>query len=119
MKFEETLLPEDVDIIKLRDMLRKYNRQNFETSEQTEFAIYIKDDNENITGGVSGEILGNQMKIEYLVIHESLRRQGVGKELLQKAKNLAIKKIVSIYFFILLAFKVKISIPNMVLKKFM
>lgn len=52
MKFEETLLPEKSDVMTLQNMIRKYNRQNFETANQTDFAIYIKDDNENVMGGI-------------------------------------------------------------------
>ena len=91
MKFEETLLPEKSDVMILQNMIRKYNRQNFETANQTDFAIYIKDDSENVMGGISGEIFGNWMDIEYLVIHESLRRNGLGRDLLKKAEDLAIR----------------------------
>ena len=91
MKFEETLLPEKSDVMTLQNMIRKYNKQNFETANRTDFAIYIKDDSENVMGGISGEIFGNWMDIEYLVIHESLRRNGLGRDLLKKAEDLAIR----------------------------
>ena len=91
MKFEETLLPEQSDILTLRNMLRKYNGQKFEPANQTDFAIYIKNDSEDVIGGISGEIFGNWMDIDYLVVHESLRRNGLGRELLQKAEDLAIR----------------------------
>ena len=51
MKFEETLLPEQSDILTLRNMLRKYNGQKFEPATQTDFAIYIKNDSEDVIGG--------------------------------------------------------------------
>ncbi|WP_159650067.1 GNAT family N-acetyltransferase [Erysipelothrix aquatica] len=91
MKFEETLTPEATDVIKLRELLRKYNRQNFETLEHSEFAIYIRDEDENIVGGISGEIFGNWVDVKYLVIHEDLRGQGLGKALLEKVENMAIE----------------------------
>lgn len=91
MKFEETLLPDQSDILTLRNMLRKYNGQKFEPANQTDFAIYIKNDSEDVIGGISGEIFGNWMDIDYLVVHESLRRNGLGRELLQKAEDLAIR----------------------------
>ena len=58
------------------------------------------------------------MDIEYLVIHESLRRNGLGRDLLKKAEDLAIRSNCKIYFYIHLIFKVKIFIPNLDLKKF-
>ena len=100
MKFEETLLPEKSDVMTLQNMIRKYNKQNFETANQTDFAIYIKDDSENVMGGISGEIFGNWMDIEYLVIHESLRRNGLGRDLLKKAEDLAIRSNCKKYIFI-------------------
>jgi len=72
-------------------MIRKYNKQNFETANQTDFAIYIKDDSENVMGGISGKIFGNWMDIDYLVIHESFRKNGLGRDLLKKAEDLAIR----------------------------
>lgn len=91
MKFEETLLPEQSDILTLRNMLRKYNGQKFEPANQTDFAIYIKNDSEDVIGGISGKIFGNWMDIDYLVIHESLRKNGLGRDLLKKAEELAIR----------------------------
>ena len=41
--------------------------------------------------GYFREIFGNWMDIEYLVIHESLRRNGLGRDLLKKAEDLAIR----------------------------
>ena len=91
MKFEETLLPEKSDVMTLQNMIRKYNKQNFETANQTDFAIYINGGRANVMGGYSGEIVGTWMDIEYLVIHESLRRNGLGRDLLKKAEELAIR----------------------------
>jgi N-acetylglutamate synthase-like GNAT family acetyltransferase len=91
MEFEETLSPEKSDILTLRNMLRKYNRQNFEAANLTDFAIYVKDDDGTAVGGVSGEIFGNWMDIDYLVVQESLRRNGLGRELLTKAEDLAMQ----------------------------
>ena len=117
MKFEETLLPEKSDVMTLQNMIRKYNRQNFETANQADFAIYIKDDNENVMGDLR-KIFGNWMDIDYLVIHESLRKNGLGRELLQKPKTWLYVVIAKIYFYTHLIFKVKIFIPNLDLKKF-
>ena len=87
MKFEETLLPEKSDVMTLQNMIRKYNKQNFETANQTDFAIYIKDDSENVMGVFQEKYLViGWMDIEYLVIHESLRRNGLGRDLLKKPK---------------------------------
>ena len=118
MKFEETLLPEQSDILTLRNMLRKYNGQKFEPANQTDFAIYIKNDSEDVIGGISGKIFGNWMDVDYLVVHESLRRNGLGRELLQKAEDLAIRSNCKNIFLYTFDFQGKDFIPNLDLKKF-
>lgn len=90
MKFEETLSPNKEDIANLRDILIKYNKQHFETLDQKEFAIFLKDDDEQLIAGISGEIFGNWMEVEYLAVDEKHRGKGLGKNLLERAEKLAL-----------------------------
>ena len=48
MKFEETLVPEKSDVMTLQNMIRKYNKQNFETANQTDFKAAIQHPKEEI-----------------------------------------------------------------------
>ncbi|MDT2815498.1 GNAT family N-acetyltransferase [Vagococcus carniphilus] len=91
MKFEKTFQPKEEDIKQLRQLLSTYNQANFETDEFEEFAIYAKEDGE-IIGGINGEIFGQWMDIEYLVIEEPFRDQHLGSSLLEQAEALAKEK---------------------------
>ena len=42
MKFEETLLPEKSDVMTLQNMIRKYNKQNFENCKSNRFCYLHK-----------------------------------------------------------------------------
>ena len=112
MKFEETMSPNKKDIADLRDILVSYNKEHFETLDQKEFAIYIKDETETITGGISGEIFGHWMEIEFLAIDESLRGQGLGKTLLERAETLALENKCQYIFLYTFGFQGKDFYPK-------
>lgn len=86
MKFEESLAPKKEDIKNLRDILVKYNQQHFETKEQKEFLLPIKNDDNQLIAGISGEIFGNWMEVDYLAVEENYRSHGYGKQLLPKIR---------------------------------
>lgn len=92
MKFEESLTPKEEEIKELRDILIKYNQQHFETKEQKEFLLSIKDDKNQLIAGISGEIFGNWMEVDYLAVEENYRSRGYGKQLLQQAEALALRE---------------------------
>ncbi|MBO0418927.1 MAG: GNAT family N-acetyltransferase [Vagococcus fluvialis] len=92
MKFEESLAPKKEDIKDLRDILVKYNQQHFETKEQKEFLLSIKNDDNQLIAGISGEIFGNWMEVDYLAVEENYRSHGYGKQLLQQVEALALKE---------------------------
>lgn len=56
------------------------------------------------------------MDIEYLVIHESLRRNGLGRDLLKKAEDLAIRSNCKNIFLYTFDFQGKDFYPNLDLK---
>ncbi|MGX7013934.1 GNAT family N-acetyltransferase [Vagococcus silagei] len=89
MKFERTLNPKDEDILDIRNILRQYNAKKFEILESEDFAIYAKDETGKIIGGITGEIFGQWMDIEYLAVDEAYRNQKIGHQLLQEAEQLA------------------------------
>ena len=68
MKIIETLTPKKEDIKILRDILVTYNKKHFETLDQREFLISIKDDKNQLIAGISGEIFGNWMEVDYLAV---------------------------------------------------
>src|ERR1700732_3662128 len=56
------------------------------------FSIFLKNDLENIFGGIQAAFDTQSIYIEMLWVEETLRKQGYGKKLLEAAEREAIKK---------------------------
>ena len=53
------------------------------------FGFFIKDEKENIIGGITGYIYSNSLSINLLWVDKKLREKGYGSNLLQKAEEYA------------------------------
>lgn len=92
MIIKETLSPMKEEIKELRDILVSYNKEHFETLDQKEFLISIKNDEDELIAGISGEIFGEWMEVDYLAVKNDYRKESYGKQLLLKAEELALKQ---------------------------
>ncbi|MFC3746503.1 GNAT family N-acetyltransferase [Paenibacillus sp. GCM10012306] len=54
--------------------------------------LFLKDADNQIYGGLVGEICWNWLEIEYLFVNEELRKSGYGKALMLEAESLAREK---------------------------
>lgn len=57
-----------------------------------EVNIFLKDENNNVLGGLLGEICWNWLEIHVLIMDDSLRNKGYGTKLLMKAEEIAKKQ---------------------------
>lgn len=112
MKFEKITNPSTESIKELKDLLVKYNLPRFETQDIEDFAIFIKDDKDVLIGGISGEIFGHWLNIDYLVIDEAYRGQQFGTKLLKQAEELAQRKKCSFVFLTTFGFQGKDYYPK-------
>ena len=71
---------------KIGNLIRTYNRSKREVAESEPLNLYIEDDSGELMAGLVAETFGNWLEIEYLFVKEDLRGQGIGSQLLQKAK---------------------------------
>lgn len=55
------------------------------------FSIFIKNQQQNVLGGISGVILHGSLHIDSLWVDESLRHQGWGTKLMQEAEEIGKK----------------------------
>ncbi|WP_436857246.1 GNAT family N-acetyltransferase [Citrobacter tructae] len=69
--------------------LRAYNLQFLKTTNFGDLAVYWRDDRNEIQGGLIGKIKGEWLCIEFLWMHESLRKGGYGTKLMQAAEQTA------------------------------
>ncbi|OBZ14462.1 GNAT family acetyltransferase [Bacillus sp. FJAT-27264] len=54
--------------------------------------LFLKDEDDQIYGGLIGEICWNWLEIEYLFVDEELRKSGYGKTLMLEAERIAKEK---------------------------
>ncbi|ECG7009900.1 GNAT family N-acetyltransferase [Salmonella enterica] len=69
--------------------LLAYNLQFLKTSNFGSLAVYWRDESNEIMGGLIGKIKGEWLCIDYLWMHESLRKGGYGTNLMQTAEQTA------------------------------
>ncbi|WP_311406876.1 GNAT family N-acetyltransferase [Liquorilactobacillus uvarum] len=111
MEYEKSFSPEKKDVQKLRNLLLKYNNKNFETTVHKNFAFYAKEAG-NIIGGITGDIFGQWLEIEYLVVDEQHRGKGVGGKLLRMAEEEAQKNNCKYMFLFTFGFQGKTYYPR-------
>lgn len=86
MNYRVTSDGNEGDIADLCAMLRAYNLEKREKSQDVPIGIYYEDDNGTKLAGLTGETFGNWLCIKYLFVSENLRGRGIGKEIMNMAE---------------------------------
>jgi ribosomal protein S18 acetylase RimI-like enzyme len=73
----------------LRHQLRQYNREKGQTDQGTTLGIFLRDEQDNLAGGISAYIWGTTVEINFLWLSESLRGQGIGQHLMLQIEQAA------------------------------
>ncbi len=79
--------PDKSDIKFLVDKIDEYNLAQTQAYDDKLLAIFIRDQNNQIVGGLYGITWFGWLEIKYLWIKEDLRRKGYGKKLLEMAES--------------------------------
>jgi GNAT superfamily N-acetyltransferase len=74
----------------VHEILRRYNRAHFETDDERDFSIVVRDGSDAIVGGLNGTLFGQWLEINVLAVDERCRGQGVGRALLAQAERQAL-----------------------------
>jgi GNAT superfamily N-acetyltransferase len=69
--------------------LRAYNGSKAEGNVPEHIALLVRDDNDEILGGLHGRFFYQWLYIDLLVVPEQARGQGMGSKLMQMAEDLA------------------------------
>lgn len=90
MKFRiiENVSKQDVE--EIHSQLKKYNSLKREASESIPLGIFYEEVDGEKKAGLTGELFGNWLCIEYLWVSEELRGQGFGSKLLEAAEKEAV-----------------------------
>ncbi|MHA7967773.1 GNAT family N-acetyltransferase [Paenibacillus sp. CAU 1782] len=76
----------------VREKLIQFNAKNIPGGRYEEVQLSVKDENGFIVAGLNGEMCWNWMEIDILWVEEQRRGQGLGKQLLMEAEQLARSK---------------------------
>lgn len=74
------------DIQEIHAMLKAYNLRHREPSDDVPIGVFYEDGSGKKLAGLTGETFGNWLCIKYLFVSETLRGQGIGRQLLQAAE---------------------------------
>lgn len=93
MNIVEQWKPEDSDFIRKRVIEHNMKELPEELKTPNEnISFVLKDDNGNISGGITANMFWHHMHIESLWVDENLRGEGYGRVLLEKLENIALEK---------------------------
>ncbi|MFA5792505.1 MAG: GNAT family N-acetyltransferase [Candidatus Gracilibacteria bacterium] len=87
MQLIATKKPRKKDVEFIKDNLKKYNQKFTGPDNHQELAVFLKDENDQIKGGLTGGTYWDWLYIDALWIDESMRHKGYGKQLLELAEN--------------------------------
>ncbi|WP_226037741.1 GNAT family N-acetyltransferase [Aquibacillus saliphilus] len=93
MKIDKQWVQADSDFIKKKVI--EHNLQQLSKESKTPFentSFVLRDDEENIVGGVTATMYWFHMHIDFLWVKEELRHYGYGSTLMNEIKELAIVK---------------------------
>lgn len=93
-KVDLRIIREDTDESKknVNERLYYFNLAHFPEDlrgRYEEVNLFIKDEKDQVLGGIMGEVCWNWLEIHVLIMDESLRKNGYGSKLLMEAEEIA------------------------------
>jgi GNAT superfamily N-acetyltransferase len=76
----------------VRGRLDLYNVAVTGLSDYSPVALFLRDENDEVRGGLLGDIWGGWLRVALLWVAEALRGQGYGRTLLQAAERRAVER---------------------------
>ncbi|MEO8621749.1 MAG: GNAT family N-acetyltransferase [bacterium] len=89
LEIECDLAPKLDDIKQVRAGLMAYNESRVGPADVKQIALYIRDAEQTIRGGIVGYLAWQWLSVDLLWVDEELRGRGYGAALLQQAESLA------------------------------
>ena len=89
MTIDSDLAPTASDLAQIRAGLMAFNDSQVGPAQVRQVAVYLRDDDGAIQGGLVGFFAWQWLSIEWLWVNETLRGHGHGSALLRQAESLA------------------------------
>lgn len=90
--FELTAEPKPEDLAQLGDRLMAYNDAEVGPANRTALAVFVRDEENAIVGGISGYTGWGWLYVQWLWIDGSLRGQNIAARMLQAAEAEAVRR---------------------------
>jgi GNAT superfamily N-acetyltransferase len=84
--------PEQADILAIAKPLQQFNLQAGPPPRHVIVVLHILDQDDQVVGGLFGQLFYDWLHIEYLIVPEALRGKGVGRTLMLQAEQIAIEE---------------------------
>jgi GNAT superfamily N-acetyltransferase len=84
MKIEHTRSPNSKDI---EFLSRKINEETIDKGTSSQFAFFMRDENEQIVAGCSGCVIYGSIYTDLLWVHPDYRKKGLGSQLMEKVHD--------------------------------
>lgn len=84
--------PKQADVDFVGQQLAAFNESQAGDARYRRLVILVRDDGEQIVGGLVGSLYWGWLAVDLLWVHEALRGQGYGNQLLQMAEQEAIAR---------------------------
>jgi GNAT superfamily N-acetyltransferase len=84
--------PEQADVMAIAKPLQKFNETAGPKTSFSAVVLQVLDAEGNVTGGLYGKIGYDWLHVEFLVVPESARGQGMGRSLMQQAEAIALER---------------------------
>ena len=80
--------PAPADVAALSERLYEFNAAALNCDDGRDFGVFVRGEDGDIRAGLYGWTWGGRLEIQYLWVHESLRRQGYGSRLIAEAERI-------------------------------
>jgi GNAT superfamily N-acetyltransferase len=77
----------DHDVAELREAIHSYNEERTGYRDGLALSCFVRDDDGRLVAGIDGFTWGGYARVDYLWVHEELRRTGIGRRLLAAAED--------------------------------
>ena len=77
--------PDMIAVDSIRNRLREYNMQFWETVEKPQYLLTATE-NDSLVGGIIFSVFGEWLELEFLWVDQSIRGRKIGKTLLDRAE---------------------------------
>jgi GNAT superfamily N-acetyltransferase len=79
--------PDKATVTELRKELVKHNVGHSTIAQSTDMAVFVRDSDGKLVGGVTGNLWGAVLEIDFLWLHADLRGQGLGAQILSRLED--------------------------------